>query len=164
MAKRSLECGRRHMQRGAALVMSLVLLMVLTLLAVSGMNSASLEFIMAGNEQYHANAFQASEAGIAQGLVQGAFNPANATEVIPAGNNGPSDTWTASVVTQLGGRPQGALPLFTWGSFSTYHFEVDATGASTRGAASQTQQGVAVISPYDPTEQPDPTLPSNQLN
>ena len=55
--------NRRHRQHGAALVTGLILLLVLTLLAVSGMNSASLEFMMAGNEQYCANAFSAAEAG-----------------------------------------------------------------------------------------------------
>ena len=38
-------------QRGAALVIGLLLLLVLTVLAISGMNSASVEFLMAGNDQ-----------------------------------------------------------------------------------------------------------------
>src|SRR5258707_15529693 len=66
---------RRH-QRGAALVIGLILLLLLTLLAVSGMNSASLEFIMAGHEQYRANAFQAAEAGLEQSGALRLFNPA----------------------------------------------------------------------------------------
>jgi hypothetical protein len=48
-------------QNGAALVVGLLLLMVLTLLAISGMNTASLELVMAGNTQYQQNAFQAAE-------------------------------------------------------------------------------------------------------
>jgi len=68
--------GHRQHERGAALVIGLILLLLLTLLAVSGMNSASLEFIMAGNEQYRANAFQAAEAGIEQSMALGLFNPA----------------------------------------------------------------------------------------
>ena len=51
-------------QRGAALVVGMILLMVLTLLAISGMNTATLELQMAGNAQYSENAFQASETGI----------------------------------------------------------------------------------------------------
>ena len=54
----------RSQQRGAALVIGLLLLLVLTILAVSGMNSASMEFVMAGNDQFRANAFTAAEAGI----------------------------------------------------------------------------------------------------
>src|SRR5688572_1284483 len=55
-------------QRGAALVIGLMLLVVLTLLAVAGMNTASTELAMAGNEQYHLKASQFSETGIEQGL------------------------------------------------------------------------------------------------
>ena len=39
-------------ERGAALVIGLVLLLILTLLAVTGMNTATTELVMAGNEQY----------------------------------------------------------------------------------------------------------------
>ena len=48
-------------QRGAALVIGLILLLVLTLLAVTGMNTASTELIMAGNEQYRQNAFSGQQ-------------------------------------------------------------------------------------------------------
>ena len=51
-------------QSGAALVIGLVLLLVLTLLAVSGMNTATLEVQMAGNSQFAENAFQAASAAI----------------------------------------------------------------------------------------------------
>jgi len=51
-------------QQGAALVVGLILLLVLTLLAISGMTTASLELQMAGNEQYQERAFQAADAGI----------------------------------------------------------------------------------------------------
>ena len=39
-------------QGGAALVVGLVLLMILTLLAISGMNTSTLELQMAGNFQF----------------------------------------------------------------------------------------------------------------
>src|SRR5882672_11919751 len=95
----------RQRQRGAALVIGLILLLLLTLLAVSGMNSASLEFIMAGNEQYRANAFQAAEAGIEQSMALGAFNPA---AIQPPLNGAPNatDTWSSTIIAQLGGAPQ----------------------------------------------------------
>lgn len=51
-------------QQGAALIVGLVLLMVLTLLAVSTMRTASLELMMAGNAQLRANAFQLAESGV----------------------------------------------------------------------------------------------------
>jgi type IV pilus assembly protein PilX len=149
-------------QRGAALVVGLLLLLVLTLLAVSGMNSASLEFIMAGNEQYRSNAFQAAEAGIEQTMSQGAFNPG----ALPQNLNGAptaTDTWATSVTPQLAGVPLPALWGNSWNSFSTYHFEISSAGTSTRGANAINLQGVAVISPWDPTVQPDPNSGNNKL-
>ena len=59
---------RAHAQSGAALVVGLILLLVLTILAISGMTTASLELQMAGNEQYQERAFQAAEAGIEQAI------------------------------------------------------------------------------------------------
>jgi type IV pilus assembly protein PilX len=149
-------------QQGAALVVGLLLLLVLTLLAVSGMNSASLEFIMAGNEQYRSNAFQAAEAGIEQTMSQGTFNPGSPAQAL---NGAPTatDTWASTVTPQLLGVPLPALWGNSWNSFSTYHFEISSTGSSTRGARAINLQGVAVISPWDPTVQPDPTLGNNRL-
>jgi len=51
-------------QRGAALVVGLVLMMVLTILAISTMRTATLELAMAGNTQYREKARQLAEAGI----------------------------------------------------------------------------------------------------
>lgn len=51
-------------QRGAALIVGLVLLMVLTLLGVSGLTTATLELQMAGNTQQAQHAFQAAESAI----------------------------------------------------------------------------------------------------
>lgn len=52
-------------QRGAALIVGLVLMMVMTVLAVSTMSTSSLELTMAGNAQYKESAFQLAESGIA---------------------------------------------------------------------------------------------------
>src|SRR5512134_26685 len=60
-------------QGGAALVIGLLLLLVMTTLALTGMSSAILELQMAGNEQFQERAFQAAEAGIAQALAAGGF-------------------------------------------------------------------------------------------
>ncbi len=153
----------RHAQRGAALVIGLILLMVLTLLAISGMNSASLEFIMAGNEQYRANAFQSAEAGIEQSIALGVFNPGAPLQVL---NSQPADVniWSTTVTPQLLGAALPAMWGNSWNSFSTYHFEVQSTGSTAvRGAQAINLQGVAVISPWDPTVQNDPNLPGTAL-
>jgi type IV pilus assembly protein PilX len=147
----------KNSQHGAALVIGLLLLLVLTILAVSGMNSASLEFVMAGNEQFRANAFAAAEAGIERTMDAGTFNPAVLTQNQNGTTNG-TDNWTTVTTTQLGGNPQPALWGNSWNSFSTYHFEILSTGTSVRNATAANTQGVAIIAPWDPTVQNDPNL------
>src|SRR5947209_10387240 len=131
-------------QRGAALVIGLLLLLVLTILAVSGMNSASLEFVMAGNEQYRANAFSAAETGIERTPDNGTFNPAIVTQN-QAGAGTATDNWATTTTTQLGGNPLPALWGNSWNSFATYHFEIASTGTSSRNASAVNTQGVAII-------------------
>jgi len=153
----------RQRQRGAALVVGLMLLLVLTLLAVSGMNSASLQFVMAGNEQYRANAFSAAEAGIEQTLAGGMFNPALGKQFM-GGSANVTDNWATAVEAQLGGNPLPALWGNSWNSFATYHFEITSTGTAVRNAQAVNVQGVAIISPWDPTVQNDPNLADSTLH
>jgi len=153
----------RHRQRGAALVIGLILLLVLTILAISGVNSASMEFFMAGNEQYRQNAFQAAETGIERSMVLGTYNPATAIGQTITGINVGTDTYTAQIMPQMGGLPQPALWGNSWNSFSTYHFVVTSAGVAARNSSATNNQGVAVIAPSDPTVQPGNGL-GNALN
>lgn len=146
-------------QRGAALVVGLLLLVVLTLLAISGMNTASLELIMAGNETYRQNAFQAAETGIEQALQSGTFDPNDSFDA----DDDISDTdsyryeITAPINHALGGFPGASAD-----KYSTFHFEIESAGAAARNAASTHVQGVAIIAPADATFPPlnpaDPDL------
>ena len=148
----------RGAQRGAALVIGLILLLVLTLLAVSGMNSASLEFVMAGNEQYRANAFQAAEAGIEQALVLGSFNPGTT----PAAVSGPAtatDSWSFAITSPLNNWAMSGSAGDSWASFATYHFEVQITGTSTRGSNASHVQGVWMRAPAGAQTTAIPSLP-----
>ena len=152
----------RQKQGGAALVIGLLLLLVLTLLAVSSMNTASTELAMAGNTQFQQNAFQAAETGIAQGLRTGAFNPAIASE---AQNNvsiaGTSDFYSNVITPAMGGIAQPALWGSSWDAFSTFHFQIQSTGTGVRNARAVNVQGVAIIAPKDPTVAPiDPSAPA----
>lgn len=156
----------RRAQSGAALVVGMLLLLVLTLLAISGMNTASLELSMAGNVQYHENAFRAAETGIEQAMVLGDFNPGEPTQNLPAteGDTLPipdtSDRFAASIEPQLGGLPQPAIWGASWDAFSTYHFEIQSSGESARNAVATTVQGVAVIAPWDSTISPGAGMPA----
>lgn len=58
----------RKRQQGAVLIVGLLLLVVITILAVSGMNTATTELAMARNDQTYENAFQAAETGLENAL------------------------------------------------------------------------------------------------
>jgi type IV pilus assembly protein PilX len=133
-------------QRGAALVIGLILLLVLTLLAVSSMSSASLEFIMAGNEQYRANAFQAAEVGISQVFVQANLNPDAGPQTVTGVSNG-KDSWSATVTLPVGAKATAPPSNTSLTTFSGYQFEIVSTGTSTRGATAVNTQGVWVLAP-----------------
>lgn len=55
-------------ERGTALVFSLVILVVLTILGISAMRTSALEQIMAGNMQESTRALQAADSGMASAL------------------------------------------------------------------------------------------------
>lgn len=154
--------GRRtaHRQTGAALVIGLLLLLVLTVLAISGMNTSSLNLVMAGNTQYSQNAFQAAEAGIERSIAANAFNPDPnidpQTQTDDLGTNGVTQ-YTAVTTPQLMGSAQPALPGSSLDSFSTFHFEIDSTGTSRRDATARNVQAIAVIAPADSSVAPVPT-------
>jgi len=155
----------QHTQHGAALVVGLMLLLVLTVLAVAGMNSAAIEFVMAGNEQYRHNAFQAAETGITQAMLQGQFNPNGPATETFTGNPTTSDGYTSVVNVQLGGI--GQSPVMWSGSLtnsSAYHFEIDSTGNSVRGGKAENKQGVVVIATKDTSFKPDPNAATTTLN
>ena len=133
----------RYRQRGAALVIGLVLLLILTLLAITGMNTASTELIMAGNTQYQARAFQAAETGIEQVIAGGVLNPAapETLGVVTFPNGDEVNTTT---------RPRGNTlppPGFSFGTFSSEHFEITSAGTSLRNASSTHTQGLFLVTP-----------------
>jgi type IV pilus assembly protein PilX len=143
-------------QRGAALVIGLLLLVVLTLLAISGMNTASLELVIAGNSQYRQNAFQAAETGIAQALATGVFNPRSGPTTsprAPLANDTTNDFFTTTITPQLNG--QGLPALGKSGDrFRDFHFEVTSVGDSSRNARATSVQGLAVVGLTDDTFTP----------
>lgn len=59
-------CHRSHTQQGTALVVSLILLSVVTLLSLSAMRSANLETKIAVNHQFKDLSFQAAENALAR--------------------------------------------------------------------------------------------------
>lgn len=135
-------------QRGAALVIGLILLLVLTLLAVSGMNTATLELQMTGNTQFSQNAFQAAETGIEAALQTNLVNT-NLVVTSPL-TTIPGTTDTYRTVTQHNPNTgvQNSLAFNeSLGEFAYYHFDVTSTGTSARGATSVNTQSFYVRAP-----------------
>jgi type II secretory pathway component PulK len=146
-----------HRQAGAALVVGLLLLLVLTVLAISGMNTTSLNLIMAGNTQYSQNAYQAAESGIERSIAANDFNPSAGEQKAERVTD--ISGFTAVSTPQLMGMSQPALPGASLDAFTTYHFEIDSTGTSKRGATTRNVQAIAVIAPADPSVAPAPGTP-----
>lgn len=137
----------RHRQRGVALVIALIMLLVLTLLAMTGMNTATTELIMSGNEQYRRNASQAAAAGIEQAIARLA-DASTARSAVPstiaptALPGAPDDRY--ATVTRFTGDETG-LPQSSADKFVGLHYTIESTGNSARGASDTQVQGVMVI-------------------
>lgn len=108
-------------QRGAALVVGLLLLVVITVLAISGMTTATTELALARNNMAYENAFQAAETGLATALSQGAFetSASKTLELTPSSNENISTTIVfedSSIV------PDKAFSLGVGSGIAAYHF------------------------------------------
>ena len=145
MPTRNQKLATRQAQKGAALIIGLLLLTVLTLLAITGMNTASTELIMAGNEQFRQNAFEAAETGIEQALVVLPTLPQSPVPVIVGATNVPnSATDQYSTQTTYLGEDQN-IPNFSIGKFTGYHYEIVSQGTSARNAQAVHTEGAFVI-------------------
>ena len=141
----------RVRQRGAALAVGLILLVVLTLLAFTGINAATTELAMAGNEQYRKNAAQASGAGIEVAIsqvgtvatVSGAA--VTRTNTFRAGTTGEEHQTTTTFVGDENG-----LPQWSFDKFAGLHYEIQSSGRAlrltTRRALDSQTQGLFVVS------------------
>lgn len=122
----------RQSQKGAALIISLVLLVVVTVLAISGMNTATTELAMSRNDQSYENAFQAAEAGLELAMSQARFSTQIPTVV--AQDISMFESVTAEVnfenSTQV---PDRAFSVGIGVGIAAYHFVVTSTAESKPG-------------------------------
>lgn len=135
--------SRFQHQRGAALVVSMVLLMVLTLLAISTMSTASLEVTMAGNKQYSENAFQLAETGSQQYLATVRDDTAlcvnNENPTICDIDDEPVDEMGSYSVVNRTVRDDETMPCpnSSDGESARFDFELQALGNAASNAAAQ---------------------------
>ncbi len=124
----------RNNQSGAALVVGLILLVVITVLAVSGMNTATTELAMARNDQNYENAFQAAETGIEGNLSLGEWNPNQNTIYTQTINVHDSVTAVASPTGENTPVLDAAFSMGT-GGFEAKHFNIVSIAESNRIAS-----------------------------
>ncbi|HET6630764.1 MAG TPA: PilX N-terminal domain-containing pilus assembly protein [Woeseiaceae bacterium] len=126
--------GRK--QGGAALIVGLILLVVVTVLAISGMNTATTELAIARNDQNFENAFQAAETGLELALSRGFYQ---AVPIVDLGRQDIAETGY-SVDTTIRFVNTTMVPpdheAFSLGSgMAAYHFVATAQARSSRDAA-----------------------------
>ena len=145
-------------QQGAALIVGLVLLVVITVLAIAGMNTATTELAMARNAQYYENSFQAAETGLEQIWAQGRF------DMLAGAALNLNITPNESVNVQINYEnmsivPDQAFSLGTGTGVSAYHFNAVATAISERSPGVTTDrdspavhsQAFYIVGPASPT-------------
>jgi Tfp pilus assembly protein PilX len=142
MAQTTHPTSKRTAERGAALVVGLVLLLVLTVLGVSGMNSATLELVMASNTQSQQLAFQAAETGIDLAIGNGTYLTSAPANFV----SGPSRAQMACVTTTP--VPDIAFSIGApSGSAQAYHFDILAVGTGPRNSTSTHNQSFYIVGP-----------------
>jgi Tfp pilus assembly protein PilX len=133
-------------QAGTALVMSLVILMILTMIGIAAMNTSSFEERMAGNIQEGTHAFEAAESGLNRSLnLPGALVLTTTTD----------NTYTFGITTVTQARvitaPTGMSPPkrgsgYSSTSFDAANFDQQSTG-TVGTATSVVNRGIAQIVP-----------------
>jgi Tfp pilus assembly protein PilX len=147
-------------QKGAALVVGLILLMVMTVLGATGMSRAILDLRMSDNSRQAQYAFEAAQSALDRAMLDP--NPITFDDAVVPGTvvrtlapvyaypaDADTPTATASAVTSF--RSEADLaPGSGWeaGTMAALHFEVAADGQSVaRGARSQQVAGFYVMAP-----------------
>lgn len=145
----TIDIGSR--QRGASLVIGLVLLLVLSILAVSTMSSATFGLTMAGNAQYSESAFQMAETGVEVAINSGPFNDQVPTAVAATDvtdlDGAEIGTYDANAAFQQCTGIEGFSESIDGDSYKAYHFQIISNGTSFRGAQSTNQQEFFLVGP-----------------
>ena len=156
-------------QSGAALVVGLLLLVVITVLAVSGMSTATTELAMARNDQSYENAFQAAETGLEQALAQNRFDALRPV-VLPELKINNHDSVLAEIRPDRDPTivPDRAFSLGVGSGVDAYHFVAEANAVSRRSPDTETDrdskakhtQAFYIIGPQGPAYITGPQEPT----
>ncbi|MBT8103435.1 MAG: hypothetical protein KJO95_10735 [Gammaproteobacteria bacterium] len=136
---------QRNRQRGAVLVISLLLLVVITTLAISGMNTATTELAMARNDQNYEFAFQAAETGLETAIAQGSYDT---TAADPAELNNISVHDEVKTMIRYEDStivPDRAFSLGVGSGVAAHHFLATAEAKSKRAPGSVTDRDSSAL-------------------
>jgi len=140
----------RSWQTGATLVVGLILLLVLTVVGVSGMNTATMEVTMAGNTQFQNDAFQMAEDGIDTVLAQRAYSTGGNTTLPPTGDPDYDRQAVTRFITTTP-IPDAAFSMgVSTGSVQAFHFDIVSVGKGPRNASSTHTQSFYQAGPGGP--------------
>lgn len=158
--------GKVSQAQGAALPVALILLLAITIVAVSAVMFATSDLRMVANQQRQERAFQAAETGVEAAMREAAkialsttgpgntpfqYKPAECTGTsptkFPTGTQGDKYCYT---IRYIGGSTTAA-PLIEGFSLSGvvqgYHFESEAEAETPQGGAADHTQGFYIIGP-----------------
>lgn len=148
-------------QQGAALVIGLILLAVITLLAVVGMNISNSELASASSEQTRLRAFQAAESAIDYAMWRNnptendvyhtdavcenkKITPVTVVDGSPlnTATGLPTDKYTSRIVyVDSGSNIEG----YSSQAFIASHYYIEAVGYSSRNAIIRNKQGAYIV-------------------
>ena len=135
-----------HRQTGTALVLSLVILLILTILGVTALGTSSLEEKMAGSMQEVTYAFQAAESGVDSALgTPGVLNLNGTTTNTFSYDSGKSGS--ANVVTSFieFSSPKRGSGYST--QYRSANFSLNSKGTTNSSARVTVNQGIGQIMP-----------------
>lgn len=147
-------------QDGAALVVGLILLLILTVLGVSGLGTATTEVRLADNTKQREYAFQSAESAVSADLARGGVLVIGGDEVendilrtrnyTYAHRDAEGSVADANVGVQVAthyrgrGNPPNGYEI---GRFQSVHFVSHSAATAARGARSSVRQGFLIPAP-----------------
>lgn len=130
-------------QKGAVLVVALVILGVLTLIGIASIGTTTLEERMSANEQERSRAFQAAESGVAAAFRNNAVFTSSGTDAPQVSTIGDSGTRQSySVVREACTNPPAGILTSATRSFKYSHFQITSDGTTDGGARATVSAGV----------------------
>ena len=150
----------RSVQRGATLIVGLMLLTLVTLLGLAGAATAHIESQLAHNEQFRENAASAASAGIEVAISRIVSTAESSSAAFSASAKLPGADSRYEIQVRFLGYDL-ALPQAEAAHLAGAHFEIISTGYSARRAIDRQR---AIVMRVDESAEPRSTSPCQPAN